>query len=48
MSQTVRFLQACPSDEEIDVVRLVDCVIIDAVKSSYLCLTVCGHRTCNL
>ena len=33
MSQTVRFLQACPSDEEIDVVRLVDCVIIDAVKS---------------
>ncbi len=33
MSQTVRFLQACPSDEEIDVVRLVDCVIIDAVRS---------------
>ncbi len=33
MSETVRFLQACPSDEDIDVVRLVDCVIIDAVRS---------------
>ena len=33
MSETVRFLQACPSDEDIDVVRLVDCVLIDAVRS---------------
>ena len=33
MSETVRFLQSCASDAEIDVVRLVDCVIIDAVRA---------------
>lgn len=32
-SQTVQFLQACSSDEEIDIMRLVDCVIIDAVRA---------------
>lgn len=32
-SQTIQFLQSCRSDDEIDVVRLVDCVIIDAVRS---------------
>jgi type II secretory ATPase GspE/PulE/Tfp pilus assembly ATPase PilB-like protein len=33
MSETVRFLQSCASDADIDVVRLVDCVIIDAVRA---------------
>ena len=33
MSETLRFLQSCPSDEDIDVVRLVDLVIVDAVRS---------------
>ncbi|MBN9692647.1 MAG: type II/IV secretion system protein [Verrucomicrobia bacterium] len=32
-SQTIQFLQSCRSDDEIDTVRLVDCVIIDAVRS---------------
>ncbi len=32
-SHTVQFLQSCSSDEEIDVVRLVECVIIDAVRA---------------
>jgi type II secretory ATPase GspE/PulE/Tfp pilus assembly ATPase PilB-like protein len=32
-SQTIQFLQSCRSDDEIDTVRLVDCLIIDAVKS---------------
>jgi type II secretory ATPase GspE/PulE/Tfp pilus assembly ATPase PilB-like protein len=32
-SHTIQFLQACSSDEEIDVMRLVDCVIIDAVRA---------------
>ncbi len=32
-SHTIQFLQACTSDEEIDVMRLVDCVIIDAVRA---------------
>lgn len=33
MNETVRFLQSCASDAEIDIVRLVDCVIIDAVRA---------------
>jgi type II secretory ATPase GspE/PulE/Tfp pilus assembly ATPase PilB-like protein len=33
MSETVRFLQSCASDADIDIVRLVDCVIIDAVRA---------------
>jgi type II secretory ATPase GspE/PulE/Tfp pilus assembly ATPase PilB-like protein len=32
-SQTVQFLQACSSDDDIDIMRLVDCVIIDAVRA---------------
>lgn len=32
-SQTIQFLQSCRSDDEIDTVRLVDCLIIDAVRS---------------
>lgn len=32
-SQTIQFLQTCNSDAEIDIVRLVDCVIIDAVAA---------------
>ncbi|HTI72350.1 MAG TPA: GspE/PulE family protein [Candidatus Limnocylindria bacterium] len=33
MSETIRFLQSCSSDADIDTVRLVDCVIIDAVRA---------------
>ena len=33
MSETIRFLQSCNSDADIDTVRLVDCVIIDAVRA---------------
>ena len=32
-SHTIQFLQTCNSDAEIDIVRLVDCVIIDAVAA---------------
>jgi len=32
-SHTIQFLQACNSDEEIDIMKLVDCVIIDAVRA---------------
>ena len=32
-SQTIQFLQTCTSDDDIDIMRLVDCVIIDAVKA---------------
>jgi type II secretory ATPase GspE/PulE/Tfp pilus assembly ATPase PilB-like protein len=32
-SHTIQFLQSCSSDEEIDIMKLVDCVIIDAVRS---------------
>lgn len=32
-SHTTQFLQTVTEDEEIDIVRLVDCVIIDAVKA---------------
>ena len=32
-SQTIQFLQSCRSDEEIDIMKLVDFVIVDAVRS---------------
>ena len=32
-SKTVQFLQSCTSDEDIDIVKLVDCVVVDAVRA---------------
>ena len=32
-SQTIQFLQTCTSDDDIDIMKLVDCVIIDAVRA---------------
>ncbi|MBN8245828.1 MAG: type II/IV secretion system protein [Verrucomicrobia bacterium] len=32
-SQTIQFLQSCRSDEDIDIMKLVDHVIVDAVRS---------------
>ena len=33
VNETVRFLQSCNNDQEIDIPKLVDCVIIDAVRA---------------
>ncbi|MSU36547.1 MAG: type II/IV secretion system protein [Pedosphaera sp.] len=33
VNETIRYLQSCTDDEEIDIPKLVDCVIIDAVKA---------------
>lgn len=33
VNEVIRYLQSCTGDEEIDIPKLVDCVIIDAVKA---------------